>query len=166
MIQFALFPVEYINHYRVPSQFWIFFILMDLGWLQMMSPSPSQKGCTQLGKLLLNSALFGTHEKTKIRPVIKLEYVAIWRGSNISCLQLGVGRHWTASSGDQQKCRIIHINMAVSADSLPRIIFYVLSLSAGCWLLTAEYWRLLICHKPRPSDTLWHASPYCSDNHI
>ena len=31
MIQFALFPVEYINHYGVPSQFWIFFILMDLG---------------------------------------------------------------------------------------------------------------------------------------
>ena len=27
-------------------------------------------------------------KKTKIKPVIKLEYVAIWRGSNILCLLL------------------------------------------------------------------------------
>ena len=64
------------------------------------------------GQTFINLCIiWNAMKKTKIKSVIKLEYVSIWRESDIFHV-------CSSGSKDQQKCRINHINTAVSAHSL------------------------------------------------
>ena len=107
---------------RIHQPLWSFISVLDIFHINGSRLTANDFAVTKpeklhsVGQTFINLCIiWNAMKKTKIKSVIKLEYVAIWRGSDIFHV-------CSSGSKDQQKCRINHINTAVSAQcSLPRL---------------------------------------------